>query len=505
MKKIIGRFIVLIPAILIQVLWYLILISFFAKYMALFICILSVLSVIFVLYLVSKKDESSYKILWLILIMALPILGAFLYVCWGNKKTSRPLQKKLYSSKKNINIILEQNSVISESLKSADKRASQTFEYIRKMTGFPVVRNTHTEYYSLGEDMFEDMCKELKKAQRFIFLEYFIVQEGIFWNTIVDILAEKAEQGVDVRIMYDDLGCISTYSASNAIKLMTKKIKCIPFNPMIFVKASLNNRDHRKIMVIDGKVAFSGGINIADEYINQKERFGHWKDIGFKITGKSVQSYTYMFMEFWNAFSANKMPEKYLDNTLFEFDKKNDNGYVISYYDSPFYPEAVSNNVFIEILSQATEYVWFYTPYLMLGDALLDAFVRTAERGVDVRIIMPGIPDKKVIFKISRSYYKQLLESGVKIYEYSAGFVHAKACICDDKIATIGTVNLDYRSLFLHFECSSVFYNSKIVTDLKNDFMNTQEQCKERTLKDEKKGILNKITDAVLRLFAPLC
>jgi len=503
MKKITGRIIVIIPAVLMQCFWYIMLLGLLKDYVNVLTIILTVLSVLFVLYLISKRDESSYKILWLLIILVQPILGAILYIFLGNKKSSRPLMKKLQSVRNDINFELEQSPEAVKVLESENKRISQTFEYVSRMTGFPVTENSDSEYYSIGEDMFADMCSELEKAERFIFLEYFIVKNGFFLNSLVDILARKAKEGVDVRVMYDDLGSISTYSGIDALKLKSLGIKCISFNPLFFVTSQLNNRDHRKIMVIDGKTAFSGGINLADEYINHEERFGHWKDIGFRISGRGVQSYTYMFVEFWNAFSFDKIPAKYLDNEL--FDKKGGDGYIISYYDSPFYSDAVSNNVFIDILSQAVNYVWFYTPYLVLGDSLIDAFVRTAKRGVDVRIIMPGIPDKKIIFRLSRSYYSQLLEAGVKIYEYKPGFVHAKACISDDRTALIGTVNLDYRSLFLHFECSSLFYNSSAVGKLKKDFEKTQCRCRECTLSDEKKGLFHRILNAVLRIVAPLC
>jgi len=503
MKKIIGRLIAIIPAVLMQCLWYILILGILSKYKVFLNAVLLILSIVFVLYLISKRDESSYKILWLLIIFVQPILGTLLYILLGNKKTSRPLQKKLQTAEKNINLELESSPETIKRLECEDARTAQTFKYISGETHFPVTENSFMEYYPLGDDMFPAMCEELEKAERFIFLEYFIVQEGIFWNSLINILVKKAENGVDVRIMYDDLGSISKYSVLNALKLVSKKIKVVAFNPLLFVSARLNNRDHRKIMVIDGKTAFSGGINLADEYINQASRFGHWKDIGFKITGMGVQSYTYMFMEFWNAFSAEKIPDKYLDNSLFE--KKGGDGYVISYYDSPFYRDAVSNNVFIDILSQSVKYVWFYTPYLILSDSLLDAFVRTAKRGVDVRIIMPGIPDKKVIFRLSRSYYEQLLEAGVKIYEYKSGFVHAKACISDDKLALIGTVNLDYRSLFLHFECSSLFYKSSAIFELKSDFEKTQIKCHERLLSEEKKGLIHRIINNILRIFAPLC
>jgi cardiolipin synthase len=287
------------------------------------------------------------------------------------------------------------------------------------------------------------------------------------------------------------------------IDLSKKGIKCIPFNPFLFIKSQLNNRDHRKLMVIDGKVAYSGGINLADEYINEIHPFGRWKDIGFRITGEAVNSYTYMFAEFWNAFSNDKIMADSM-HSLKEEKKQTANGYILPYYDSPMRQEHVSNELFVEILSSATSYVWFYTPYLMLGDALYDAFIRAAKRGVDVRIIMPGIPDKKMVYRLSRSYYMDLLKAGVKIYEYTPGFVHAKAFIADDKIAGLGTVNLDYRSLFLHFECNAVFYEADIVEDLKKDYLATQNESREITENDIQNGLLYRFGNNVLRLIAPL-
>lgn len=502
MKNIFGRLLIVIPAIFIQALWYILLLSFFKDYFALISTVLAAVAVLLVLYLVSKVDEGSYKILWIIIIMAMPIFGALLYLFWGNKKTSRRMKKKFSRIFRKMNISIPDDSLAIESLRAEDVRAAQTFEYVSGITGYPVMENASAEYYPLGEDMFAAMCRELKKAEKFIFLEYFIIQEGKFWDGLVDILAEKAAAGVDVRVMYDDFGCLSTFSRKDAAKLIAKKIKVAVFNPLVFVSARLNNRDHRKIMVIDGKVAFSGGVNLADEYINERDRFGHWKDIGFKITGKAVISYTYMFMEFWNAYSISKIPADYLNITC---EEEHNDGYVLSYYDSPFSSDAVSNNLFTELLSQATDYVWFFTPYLMLGDTLRDAFIRAAKRGIDVRIMMPGIPDKKMVYRMSRSYYRHLLEAGVKIYEYTPGFLHAKACVCDDKLAVIGTVNLDYRSLFLHFECSTIFYKAALISDVKRDFEETQCKCAQRTLENEKKGLIHRIVNSILRLFAPLC
>lgn len=340
-----------------------------------------------------------------------------------------------------------------------------------------------------------------------MFIEYFIVQEGVMWEDMVDVMEQKVQEGVDIRVLYDDIGSIGTFSARNRASLLKKGIKCEKFNPLIVLSGALNNRDHRKIMVVDGVVAFSGGINLADEYINEEHPFGHWKDIGFKITGDAIRSYAYMFIEFWNASSLNKITEALVGDDFAKTRVSGEtdfDGYVLPYYDSPGRTEAASNNVFIDLLGQAKDYMWFYTPYLLLGDGLRDAFVRAAQRGVDVRIVMPGIPDKKIVYRMSRSYYRDLLKAGVKIYEYSPGFVHAKACLADDCVGSIGTVNLDYRSLYLHYECNALFYNASILADLKEDFEASMKVSRERTLQDEKKGLLYRIINGTLRIFAPL-
>ena len=509
MKKVLGRIVIVVPAIALQTLWYFIMLGFlndlFHEHLGdILNALFSILAVVFVTGLVAKRDESSYKLLWVMVIVAMPILGAMLYFMLGNKNTGKKLKKKLEQSAQGLeNILCKDDSEYLRNIKNEDLRIGQTLEHVAKTTGFPIVKNDTSKYYSFGEKMFRDMCEDLKSAEKYIYVEYFIIQSGKFWDTLTDIMASKVAEGVDVRVMYDDLGSIGTYSVTNIVELSKKGIKCIPFNPFLFIKSQLNNRDHRKIMVIDGKIAYSGGVNLADEYINERQLFGRWKDIGFRITGEAVKSYGYMFAEFWNAFSNDKIAEN-----VFEVSERaevqEDNGYILPYYDSPMNEEHVSNVLFTEVLSVATDYVWFYTPYLILGDALFDAFIRAAKRGIDVRIIMPGIPDKKVIYRLSRSYYKDLLKAGVKIYEYEPGFVHAKGFVADDKIAGIGTVNLDFRSLFLHFECNSVFYKADIVEALKNDYLETQKECLERTLGDVKKGPLYNLINNFLRVIAPL-
>ncbi|MCR4676129.1 MAG: cardiolipin synthase [Sphaerochaetaceae bacterium] len=510
MKKVLGRVIVVLPAIALQVLWYFLIIVLFDGLFQGYLpdilqLIFSVLAVIFVTSLIAKRDESSYKLLWVLVITALPVLGAFFYLAFGNKNTGSKLKKNLEDSAAEINVeIPSELQGKTDEIAEEDLRLAQTLNHVSSSTGFPVCRNGSSRYYPLGEDMFKDMCEDLKTASSYIYVEYFIIQSGKFWDTMVDIMVDRIAQGVDVRVMYDDIGSIGTYSAGDVKKLRDKGIKCVPFNPFFLLRSQLNNRDHRKIMVIDGRVAYSGGVNLADEYINAYVKYGHWKDIGFRITGEAVNSYTYMFSEFWNAFSGDKISTETVLSRFVDKQTEEDNGFILPYYDSPMREEHTSNELFTEILSMATEYVWFYTPYLILGDSLFDALIRAAKRGVDVRIIMPGIPDKKMVFRLSRSYYRDLILAGVKVYEYTPGFVHAKAFIADDKVAGIGTVNLDYRSLFLHFECNAVFYKADIIDDLKEDIINTQEKCREVTLEDTKKGLFYRFINNVLRVFAPL-
>ncbi len=500
MNKIVRRVLTVLPAILLQALWLYLLFSWLAPWATLISAALSVLSLIFVLYLITKQDESTYKILWLLVILTFPLPGALLYLIFGNKRTTKPLKKKLerVSLPENKN----ESSEIINGIAAEDKRLAQTFSWVENKTGFAPCVNRSAKYYALGDDMFPDMLEELKKAEKFIFVEYFIIENGLMWDSMTEILAEKAANGVDVRVMYDDLGSISTYTKKDAEALRKKGVRCVSFNPLVTVKGTLNCRDHRKMLIIDGKVAFSGGVNLADEYINHIEKHGHWKDIGFKITGEPVGNFVRMFALFWNAFAGETVPEEYFKTAL---DSSASDGIVLSYYDSPLRDDAVSNELYIDLLSQARETAWFYTPYLMPGNALLDAFVRAARRGVDVRIIMPGVPDKKLVYRMSRSFYRVLLEAGVRIYEYTPGFVHAKACVIDGRVGTVGTVNLDYRSLFLHFENNSLFYRSEILEKLSADFEKTQESCVERTVENVGQSFGKWLIDGVLRIFAPLC
>ena len=499
MNKIVRRILTVIPAVLIQVLWLILLFSWLAPWAAAINFALSLMAFFLVLYIITKQDEGTYKILWLLVILPFPIPGALLYLCFGNKRTTRPLRRHLDA----VELPPAQETDCLVELAKADPRLAQTVGCLSEYTGFPLLHNREAKYYPLGDDLFPVMLEELEKAEKFIFCEYFIVESGHMWDSMAEIMARKAAQGVDVRVMYDDLGSISTYTRKSADELREKGIRCIAFNPLVTIKGTLNYRDHRKMLIIDGKTAFSGGVNLADEYINRVVKHGHWKDIGFRLSGEAVGAYTRMFAKFWNAFSRDPIPDEFLAPVKAE--ARDADGYVISYYDSPLGSRAVSNELYIDLLSQAQSSAWFFTPYLMPGEALLDAFVRAARRGVDVRIIMPGVPDKKLVFRMSNSFYPVLLEAGVKIYEYTPGFVHAKGCIVDGKVGTVGTVNLDYRSLFLHFENNSLFCGASILEDLRADFLATQNLCEEKTLENIGTGLGKWIVDGVLRIFAPLC
>lgn len=490
-----------IPVVLLQLAWMLALAWLWSDAAEILDFIVSIVSFNFVLFIVTKRDESTYKILWLILILAFPVPGTLLYWMYGNQKSAKPIRKKLERSQGEMVLYKDVcREEIFEEIAKQDERLSLVLKRTQQETGYQMVRNEYSEYFPLGEDMHKSILVELKKAKKYIFAEYFIVENGEMWDSMVDIMAEKVEQGVEVYFMYDDVGSISTYSLRNLRDLKKRGIKCVSFNPIKFLTGTLNYRDHRKMLVIDGEIAYSGGVNLADEYINKKKKYGHWKDIGFCVKGAAAQIYAQMFLEFWNAFAKERLdPSKYFPPFPKNTTEPND-GYVLSYFDSPVTFETYSNDLYIDLLYQAEKTAWFYTPYLIPGDYLLQAFIKAAERGVDVRIIIPGIPDKKAIYRMSRSYYRPLIEAGVKVYEYIPGFVHAKGCIVDGKVGTIGTVNLDYRSLFLHFENNSIFYHSAVLKDFERDFLQTQSKSRQRTLADVKL----KTIDKVMRIFAPL-
>ncbi len=504
-KILCGRMFITATLILIQLAWFLVFWMRLTRYSPFISLLFTILSLSMVLYLIVKDDNPSFKMGWIIVLMALPLLGGLLYFFFGTKRPYKKLSRTIAASHENFLPYLKPNKDLENEIANRNERAAGSISYLQQSCSSPVWENTQTHYYPLGEEMYAEMLAELEKAQEFIFMEYFIIEEGEMWKGIHDILKKKAAQGLDVRLLYDDMGCLNLLPQSFAKDMEKQGIQCMPFNPFVpFLSLAMNNRDHRKITVIDGKVAFTGGINIADEYINAKSKLGHWKDTGIKMTGDAVLNFTLMFLEMWNAFrKTDKDLGKFLHRNP-ESKPQESDGFVLPFGDSPLDNETLSQNLYNDLLNQAKRYVYIFTPYLIIDDEMQNALRFAAKRGVDVRLVTPGIPDKKIVYRMTRSFYQGLLSKGVRIYEYTPGFLHAKSYVCDDELAVVGTINMDFRSLYLHFECGTLLYKTASVMQLKNDFLKTLEVCKEIKLENCKQGWFWKMIDSIIRVFAPL-
>ena len=502
LKKVFSRTVVTALLIVIQVAWLAALLLQLGNSLPAIQTVLRILSLVAILFVIKSDMNPSYKIGWILLIAVLPILGGLMYVIFGNKRPTKYMREMLRAQlEKSAEYLGTQESITGE----LDGGAAGLFKYLEGSAGYPTAKNTTVRYYRVGEEMYADLLPELEKAEKFIFLEYFIIRPGEMWDGVLEILKRKAAAGVDVRIIYDDMGCIDILPANYNATLEGWGIRTMAFNRFVpAVSLVMNNRDHRKITVIDGKVGFTGGINISDEYINVKERFGHWKDTGLMLKGPGVFNLTLMFLEMWNAF--NKDGDNYADFIPESYVEKGgtDDGYVLSFSDSPLDNESVGESVYTDMLYQAKDYIYITTPYLAIDSELQTALCMAAKRGVDVRMITPGIPDKKLVYRLTRSYYPTLLRAGVKIYEYTPGFIHAKSFVCDDKLCVVGTINMDYRSLYLHFECGTLMYNNPEIKQVKRDDLETMEKCRKVELSDMKTNFIGELFDSFLRSVAPL-
>ncbi len=457
-------------------------------------------------FIVSQRSNPAHKLAWVIPILIFPVFGGVLYILLRSNGTNKKFRTNIDVSHQRILPLLVQDPEIISDIGKEDKGIANQSRYISDASGFPVYRNTETQYFPSGEEYFVKFIEELKKAKEFIFIETFIIREGLMWNTILTILEEKAAQGVDVRVMYDDAGCLTTLPHKYYEKLREKGIKCYVFNPFTpLLEIRMNHRDHRKITVIDGHTAFTGGINLADEYINAYEKHGHWKDAAILVKGEAAWNMTVMFLQLWEYLSREKGEYEQFRpcnacEGLYETD-----GFVQPYGDSPLDDEPVGKYTYINMISRAKDYVYIFTPYLVLDNEMVDVLKLAAKSGVDVRIVTPHIPDKWYVFLVTQSFYEVLIEAGVKIYEYLPGFMHSKAFVCDDVLATVGSINLDYRSLYFHFECGVWLYKTCSIQAIKDDFMNTFGKCKEITLEECRKiKPLKRIFRGFFRLFAPL-
>ena len=496
------RYICAILLSIIEILLIIHITALFAIYIPYFYIAIILTVVGVVIHIIASNENPDYKIPWLLFVIVLPIIGFMLYLMFHQRKLPKKYSEKFY---KYDNSLLLDDSSNFNNLKNEDSLAySQAYE-LSKISNSNLYRNTELKYYPSGELMYLDIIGDLKKAKSFIFLEYFIIEEGKFWNSILNVLIEKANEGVEVRLIYDDIGCMNTLPGNYYKKLNKYKIKTVLFSKLKGqANGEFNNRSHRKILVIDSFVGYTGGINIADEYINEIERFGYWKDTGIRLEGEAVVELAKLFL---TDYYINTKKEYNIDFNKYYIDyKKSNSSYIIPFGDgpNPIYKYNVGKIVIMNMLNQAKDYVYITTPYLITDKELMNAIENTALRGVKVKIIVPYIPDKKMVFAMTKSNYRLLIKSGVEIYEYKPGFIHSKLYICDDKIAMIGTINLDYRSLTHHFENGVWIYNDSCINDMKNDF--NEEISKSIYMNDVKfkDKILARFFRSIVRVFSPL-
>ena len=471
-------------------------------YFEIFNILQTLLILCLITFLFNCSMDASAKLTWLFLIMLFPIPATiflwFTQTDFGHRLVKKRMAKLIGDTK----TLIPQDMEVFESEELRESGTDDLCRYLNHNGNFPVYANTEVKYLPSGQEMFHELMQELEKAEKFIFMEYFIIDEGYMWGSILKILADKAKEGVDVRVMYDGMCEAVLLPHDYPVRMAKLGIKCQPFTPISpFISTQYNYRDHRKICVIDGKVGFTGGINLADEYINRIERHGHWKDVAIMLKGDAVRSFTLMFLQMWNI-SENELDWSPVDVS---YNADNPSGYVLPYADCPLDGDKVGESVYMDILYRARSYVHIMTPYLILDNELERALTYAAQRGVEVSIILPGIPDKIAAYALAKSHYKSLLAAGVKIYEYIPGFVHAKVFVSDDEKAVVGSINLDYRSLYHHFECAAYMYRTSCIVDIEEDFQNTLKKCREvtkETVKKEKFGY--KVLGLILKILAPL-
>lgn len=469
-------------AFLIQLSWIILIFLKLNRYSIWINLFTTILALLVVLKIYGLHMNSAFKIPWIMLILVFPVMGLCLYMLLGHSNISKKMKKRFISIDMKLKPFLVQEPTVTKLLKEQNQTIFNQVYYIEKYGSFPIYQNTDVEFYSEAEKGLEAQKEALLLAKNFIFMEYHAIEDAESFCCLKKILSEKVRQGVEVRILYDDVGSVG-FINKNFIKHMEAAgIQCRVFNPLLpILNVFMNHRDHRKITVIDGIIGFTGGYNLADEYFNITTPFGHWKDTGLKLVGNSVHSLTALFLEMWN---VQKNTDVYYSRYFpsFHFQPK-ENCFVQPYADSPLNGEPIGENIYMNIIKNTKNYVYFTTPYLIISDEMSRELGMAAKRGVDVRIITPGIPDKKLIYQVTRSYYAELVKEGVRIYEYSPGFIHAKQCVSDDEIATVGTINLDYRSLYLNFENGVFLYHCNAVSAIKKDFDQILPLCEEVTEK----------------------
>lgn len=456
-----------------------------------------------ILAIVNRNMPPESKVTWL-LFAVVPVFGFLLYLMIGERRLSKKEIQQL--EKMDSMKFREDNSYdLRVELKQENKSAFGIVKSLLSMDhNADVYDGTASQYFPLGEEMFEAMLDDLRSAKKFIFLEFYIIDPGLMWNRVLEILVDKVQQGVEVKLLYDDIGCMATLSGDYTKRLRKMGIDAHKFNKVIpRMTVAYNNRDHRKILVVDGQVGYTGGINLADEYINHIVRFGHWKDGGVRLEGRAVKALTRLFLMNWY---INRGEITDFDRYHFDSQRVEGKGLYIPYGSGPkpIYKEQVGKAVYQNIINQAIDYVYITTPYLIIDYDLTEDIKNAAMRGVDVRIVTPFIPDKKLIQIVTRGAYPDLLEAGVKIYEYTPGFIHSKNVISDDELAVVGTINFDYRSLVHHYENAVLMYQTESIADIKQDFEDLFDVSKEISLETLQNSWYQRLLKEIMQLFAPL-
>lgn len=505
-KLVFSRTLIIVLSLLLQLSVLLASFLLLGKYSSLVYAGMSLLGVLVLIYLINKEDLPEFKLSWAIIICAFPIVGTILFLFVDKNWGSRGLKREMNRVIAETGEYLQQDENVTEEILHTDTATGALSHYLWKTAGYPAYRAGNNTYFRLGEEKWQDMLQELERAEKFIFLEYFIVEPGIMWDSVLEVLKRKAAEGVEVRFLYDGMCSLLLLPYNYAEKMKKLGIPTKPFAQIVpALSTHQNNRDHRKILVIDGRVAYTGGVNLADEYINRRERFGHWKDVAVKITGEAVDSFTVMFLRNWDTPGRPGDYTPYLRCWEHGWELPKPEGFVIPYGDGPNCRENVAEKIYLDILNTATRYVHIMTPYLIPDSTFLMMLKYAAQRGVSVQIILPHIPDKKYAFAIARTYYTTLLEAGVELYEYTPGFVHAKIFTSDDCKAVVGTVNLDYRSLYHHFECGAYFYQNGVVAEAEADFAETLKKCQKVTKEYYQSIPLHtRICGHLCKMFAPL-
>ena len=502
LRAVFSRAGVIVLLLLLQIALAVLTLSHLRDFLPHYITLMTIFSAAMTLYLLNSGHDPSAKLTWIVVIVLLPVFGALLYAYTRSDLGHRLLKRRFADILAETAEKLPQDeAALTRAVKEAPELAALA-RYVGRTGCYPVFDRSRVRYFPLGDELFPALLEELEKAEKFIFLEFFIVDEGVFWGRVLEILARKAAAGVDVRVLYDGTNEFFNLPRSYPKKLEALGISCRSFAPVHpFVSTHYNYRDHRKILVVDGRVAMTGGVNLADEYINVNSRFGHWKDAAVMVCGPAAASFTLMFLQTWNI-TERETAYPYLDLSV---TPEEEDGLVLPYADCPLDNERVGEWVYMDILNRARRYVHIFTPYLILDGEMETALKFASERGVDVRLILPGIPDKKLAWALAKTHYPSLLESGVRIYEYTPGFVHAKCFVADDREAVVGTINLDYRSLYHHFECAMYMNGCAAVADVERDFLHTQEKCRAVTAETLKKEKLStRLMGFFMKVIAPL-